>query len=125
MIVGIGIDIVDIPRFRAVLERQQERFIRRVFTAAEQEYCRGFRDPAPHYAARFAAKEALFKALGTGWSQGVKWTDGEVVRQKDAPPTLLLHDEAERIGVRLGSRAAHVSLSHSDNSAVAIVILEH
>lgn len=124
MIVGIGVDIVEIKRLREVLERQQERFIRRVFTEAEEEYCRAHRDPVPHYAARFAAKESLFKALGTGWAKGVSWKDAEVVRAATQAPALVLHGQAEKLCQTLGVRAAHLSLSHSNDSAVAVVILE-
>lgn len=124
MIVGIGVDIVEIERFREVLQRQQDRFIRRVFTEAEQEYCRAHRDPVPRYAARFAAKEALFKALGTGWAKGVGWKDAEVAREAMGAPVLVLHGQAEQLSLTLGARAAHLSLSHSNDFAVAFVILE-
>ncbi len=124
MIVGIGVDIVDIPRLRRALERQGERFLRRVFTAAEQEYCRAHRDPAPYFAARFAAKEALFKALGTGWSQGITWLDAEVRREESGAPRLVLAGRAAEISRSLGTRAIHLSLSHSEETAVAFVILE-
>jgi len=124
MILGIGIDIVQIHRIRLVLERQADRFTKRVFTPAEQEYCRFHRDPAPHYAARFAAKEAAFKALGTGWTQGVSWLDVEVVRRDQAAPVLTLTGGAARHARGLGMQKAHVTLSHSDEAAVAMVILE-
>ena len=124
MIVGIGVDIVDIPRMRRALERQGERFVRRVFTAAEREYCRSHRDPAPYFAARFAAKEALFKAIGTGWAQGVTWLDAEVRREEHGAPRVALTGRAGEISRSLGTRAIHVSLSHSEEAAVAFVILE-
>ena len=124
MILGIGIDIVQIHRIRLVLDRQADRFSKRVFTPAEQEYCRAHRDPAPHYAARFAAKEAAFKALGTGWAQGVSWLDVEVLRPDQAAPVLSLAGGAARHALRLGMEKAHVTLSHSDEAAIAMVILE-
>ncbi len=124
MIVGTGIDIVEIRRIRSVLDRQGDRFLRRVFTADEQEYCRAHRDPAPHYAARFAAKEALFKALGTGWAKGVTWHDVEVRRSPEGVPSLSLAGEASNRAASLQVRTAHVSLSHGEDSAVAVVILE-
>ena len=124
MIAGIGVDHVDIERLRKVLERQGARFLDRVFTPAEQEYCRAHRDPAPHYAARFAAKEALFKALGTGWARGVRWVDAEVLRERKMAPRLQLHGVAAKFGHELGVRAVHLSLSHSDTAAIALVVLE-
>lgn len=124
MIVGIGVDIVEISRLRAALDRQKERFLRRVFTPAEQEYCAGHRDPVPHFAVRFAAKEALFKAIGTGWSKGVSWLDVEVLRSGDGAPAMVLSGEGGRVANRLGAQSIHVSLSHSVENAVALVILE-
>ncbi len=124
MILGVGIDIVDIRRMRIALERQGDRFIQRVFTPGEQGYCRAHRDPIPYFAARFAAKEALFKALGTGWSQGLTWQDVEVLRSNGGAPSLELAGKALEMSGRLGARAVHVSLSHSEEAAVALVILE-
>ncbi len=124
MIVGIGIDIVEIKRLRATLERQKERFLRRVFTAAEQEYCDAHRDAVPNYAVRFAAKEALFKAIGTGWAKGVSWLDVEVLRGPEGPPSITLRGEAQRISEQMAVKSVHVSLSHSVESATAVVILE-
>jgi holo-[acyl-carrier protein] synthase len=91
---------------------------------AEQQYCRGHRDPAPSFAARFAAKEALFKALGTGWAQGVTWRDVEVQRDERGAPRLVLSGRAADLSKKMGTRSAHISLSHSEESAIALVILE-
>jgi holo-[acyl-carrier protein] synthase len=124
MIIGTGIDIVEIRRIRAVLKRQGERFLYRVFTEAEREYCARHRDPAPCFAARFAVKEAAFKALGTGWARGVTWCDIEVGRKPGQAPSLLIHGEARRIADTLRVRKAHVTLSHAEDAAVACVILE-
>jgi holo-[acyl-carrier protein] synthase len=124
MVVGLGVDVVDIQRVREALSRSGERFVRRVYTEAEAAYCGRHRDPVPHFAVRFAAKEALFKALGTGWSQGVRWCDVEVERARGRAPQLVLHGEALRHSQRLGTRTIHCTLSHSDASAVAVVILE-
>jgi holo-[acyl-carrier protein] synthase len=124
MIVGTGVDIVEIRRIRSVLERQGERFVERVFSPGEQQYCRAHRDTAPYYAVRFAAKEALFKALGTGWGKGVTWRDVEVERSTDGVPSLVLRGEARRLAESRKITAAHLSLSHGDDSAVAVVILE-
>ena len=124
MILGIGVDIVDIRRLRRALERQSERFLKRVFTTEEQDYCRGHRDPVPHLAARFAAKEAAFKALATGWAKGVGWLEVEVQRPAGGAPVLVLHGNAQGHGRLLGVQKTHLSLSHSDEAAVAIVVLE-
>jgi holo-[acyl-carrier protein] synthase len=124
MIIGIGLDVIEIHRIREVLERQQDRFRNRVFTAGEQKYCDAHRDPAPHYAVRFAAKEALFKALGTGWSGGIRWTDAEVARNPGQPPTLVLHGEAAQVSSARGAGTLHLTLSHSRDSAVAVVVIE-
>jgi holo-[acyl-carrier protein] synthase len=124
MIVGLGVDVVEIRRIRQALKHQGERFIRRIFTEAEQEFCEARRDPAPHYAVRFAAKEALFKALGTGWAKGLRWQDVEVARREQDAPILVLSRAAERQSQELGTRSIHLSLSHSDDSALAVVILE-
>jgi holo-[acyl-carrier protein] synthase len=124
MIIGTGVDVVEIERFRGVMERLKDRFIFRVFTPEEQQFCKGHRDPVPHFAVRFAAKEALFKALGTGWAKGVTWLDAEVLRERQDAPTMTLHGEARRLSVAKGAHKVHLSLSHSDNWAVAMVILE-
>jgi len=124
MILGTGVDLVEIVRFRKVIERLKDRFIHRVFTAGEQRFCNEHRDPVPHYAVRFAAKEALFKALGTGWAKGVTWLDVEVQRERQDAPTMSLHGEAQRLSEAMGTNKVHISLSHSDNWAIALVILE-
>jgi holo-[acyl-carrier protein] synthase len=124
MIIGTGVDLVEIARFRKVVDRLKDRFILRVFTAGEQKFCMQHRDPVPHLAVRFAAKEALFKALGTGWAKGVTWLDAEVVRERQDAPTMTLHGEAQRLSVSMGAHKVHLSLTHSENWAVAMVILE-
>ncbi len=124
MILGTGVDVVEIERLRKVIERQKDRFLSRVFTPEEQRFCNAHRDPAPHYAARFAAKEAVFKALGTGWAKGVTWLDVEVQRAGQEAPKLLIKGEALKISESLGAQKFHLSLSHSENWAVATAILE-
>ena len=124
MIIGTGVDVVEIPRLRKTMERLKDRFIFRIFTEAEQRFCNSHRDPVPHFAVRFAAKEALFKALGTGWAKGVTWLDAEVLRERPDAPVLELHGEAARLSADRGTRKVHVSLSHTDQWAVAVVILE-
>ncbi len=125
MIVGIGVDITEIARLRTAMQRHKGGFARRVFTPAEQQYCDAHADPAPHYAARFAAKEALFKAIGTGWAKGVKWADAEIQRAADGAPLLVLRGEAGERAKAMGANRIHVSLSHSDDNAIAFVILEN
>jgi holo-[acyl-carrier protein] synthase len=124
MIIGTGIDIVEVARFRKILAGASERFINRVFTPEEQRYCLARQDPAPHLAARFAAKEAVFKALGTGWSQGVKWIDVEVQRREEGTPVILLHGAAQEIAASKGTGKIHLSLTHTSNWAAATAILE-
>ena len=124
MIAGTGVDIVEIERIRAMVSRLNGRFVDRGFTPGEQHFCRRRRDPAPHYAARFAAKEALFKAIGTGWAKGVSWLDCEVVRKDSDAPMIVLRGAAEKRCGQMEVKRIHLSLSHSDNYAVAMVILE-
>lgn len=123
MITGIGIDLVEVDRIRRMLVDHGERFKTRTFTEGESAYCDLCADPAIHYAARFAAKEAAAKALGTGlWSEaGVNWTDIEVVRAPEGKPSLQFHENAARLTAGL---RAHVSISHTKDHAMAQVILE-
>jgi holo-[acyl-carrier protein] synthase len=120
---GVGVDLVQIPRMRAVISRWDERFLRRVFTDAEIAYCRGRRDPVPHFAARFAAKEAGMKALGTGLRLGVKWRELEVRRERGQAPTLELHGRTREIGRARGGRRMLLALSHDGDYALAQALL--
>lgn len=123
MIVGLGTDLVGIERIRGVYLRQKQRFLDRVYTSDEQEYCLSARDPAERLAARWAAKEAVMKALGTGWAKGVDFTH-IAVNSSEGPPRLTLsHRAAEIASARLVERW-HLSLSHSDGMAIAMVIAE-
>jgi holo-[acyl-carrier protein] synthase len=124
MIIGTGVDIVEIERFRKVVERLKDRFLLRVFTEREREFCGTHRNSIPHLAVRFAAKEAVFKALGTGWAKGVTWLDVEVVRERQDPPRISLSGEALRLSQERAVRNLHISLSHTEQSAIAMVILE-
>jgi holo-[acyl-carrier protein] synthase len=124
VIVGLGVDIVEIERIRRVISSAGGRFIERVYTPAETEFCARQRDPAPHFAARFAAKESLFKALGPGWAEGVQWRDVEVERGEGGRPMLVLRGNALAKSVEIGAARFHVSLTHGEGSAVAVVILE-
>ncbi len=121
---GIGVDVVKVERIAEALGRFGERMERRLFTAGELAYCRSFQDPLPHLAARFAAKEAASKALGTGMSQGVGWKDFEVVQPGGRQPRLELHGRGRELFAALGCSAAHVSLTHDGGLAVATVVFE-
>lgn len=123
-ITGIGIDVVEVERIRALLAKHGERFKARTFTEGEVEYCDGCADPAMHYAVRFAAKEAGSKALGTGFAEGVSWLDIEVVRLPTGRPELRLAGGAKELADRQGVARCHVSLTHTKEQAMAQVILE-
>jgi holo-[acyl-carrier protein] synthase len=124
VIVGMGIDVAEVNRIRAVVEAQAERFLKRVYTPAEVAYCEQFKNKYERYAGRFAVKEAAMKALGTGWSRGVRWVDVEVVRQRGGRPTLELKGEAKNIADRLGVKHIAVSITHTAEQAFAQVIFE-
>jgi len=121
-IIGLGLDATDIERIAAAIERYGERFVHRIFTDGEVAYCTRRRVPAIHYAGRFAAKEAAMKALGTGHSQGVLWRDIEVVR-RGGPPQLQLHGGAARRFAAMGGRSSLLTITHSDDLAMAQVLL--
>ena len=121
-IVGIGIDATDIARVAASIDRFGDRFVHRIFTAGEIAYCRRKRDAVSSFAARFAAKEAAMKALGTGHSRGVFWTGIEVVRHH-GPPRLAFHGGAAARFEALGATGALLTITHSDHLAIAHVLL--
>ncbi|HJO39891.1 MAG: holo-ACP synthase [Vicinamibacterales bacterium] len=121
-IIGTGLDATDIPRIERVLERYGERFLTRIFTPGEIAYCQKRRNPAPHLAGRFAAKEAAMKALGTGHSRGVLWRDIEVVRH-GGPPQLKFHGGAARRFGELGAASSVLTITHADALALAHVLL--
>ena len=124
VIVSIGIDIIEIRRVREVL-RRTPRFVERVFTPGERLYCAGHGiAAAQHFAARFAAKEATLKALGTGWTGGIAWQDVEVVTLESGAPALRLSGVARQIYEQSGATRAHLSISHTTEHAIAQVILE-
>jgi holo-[acyl-carrier protein] synthase len=124
VIVGMGIDVAEVKRIASVIESQRERFLRRVFTLDEVAYCEQFKNKYERYAGRFAAKEAAMKALGTGWSRGVRWVDVEVIRQRGRRPTLELRGEAKRIADKLGVKNIAISITHTAEQAIAQVIFE-
>lgn len=120
--IGVGIDLVSVPRVQSILERWGDRFLKRVFTRAEVDYCRSRHSPARSLAARFAAKEAFFKAvsgMGGGSAEGMRFNDVEVVIGADGAPRLITSGGAK---VALGGSRASLSLSHEQDMAVAIVI---
>jgi len=125
LIVGLGIDIAEVGRVKAAIERYGETFLRRVYTANEREYCERFKNKYERYAGRFAAKEAVMKALGTGWGRGVRWVDVEVVREKGGRPTIELAGEAANIAGRLHVKNIAVSITHTAEQAFAQVIFEN
>jgi holo-[acyl-carrier protein] synthase len=124
MIIGTGIDLVEIDRIHRSIQRYGPRFLNRVYTPAEQAYCLRKRKSAESFAARFAAKEAGAKALGTGISFGVSWLEFEVVRQLSGRPSLRFHGRAAQIAARLGIARAALSLTHTATLAQASVVLE-
>jgi holo-[acyl-carrier protein] synthase len=124
MILGTGVDIAETSRIEEGLQRHGDRFTKRIFSAAEIAYCERFKNRAERYAARFAAKEAAFKALGTGWRQGIRWLDVEVVHQPSGKPELVLTGRAQEIARELRVTRMSVSLSHSDRYVMALVVFE-
>jgi len=124
MIVSTGIDMVEISRIEEVFARRGDRFRNRVFTQSEINYCEPRGSRFASYAARFAAKEAAMKALGTGWGDGVGWRDIEVMRGENGGPTILLHGRAKERFQQLGAQKIHLSLTHSRDIAMAQVIFE-
>lgn len=123
MILGIGTDLVAVARIARVLERNP-RFVEKVFSGREQEYCNKKANPAQSYAARFAAKEAVMKALGTGWDKGISFVQIEVIPQISGKPEIELSGAAKAYAESLGIRQIHLSLSHESEYAAANVVLE-
>jgi holo-[acyl-carrier protein] synthase len=124
MIVGTGIDIAEVPRIRKAIERFPGRFLQRIYTAGEIRYCDSKANRVERYAARFAAKEAAMKALGTGWNHGVRWRDCEVVRLPGGRPKIVFHGKAAEFAAQLGVKNSALSISHTVDQAIAQVILE-
>jgi holo-[acyl-carrier protein] synthase len=124
MIVGTGLDIAEIDRIEAAVKRHGAPFLERLFTPGEVAYCEKHKNKFERYAARFAAKEATMKALGTGWSRGVRWRDIEVAREPSGKPTLRLAGAAREIAEGLGVKHVSLSITHSGNLALAQVIFE-
>ena len=125
MILGTGVDLAEVDRIRAAIGRYGRRFIDRIYTPAEIAYVERKANRFERYAGRFAAKEAGMKALGTGWSRGVRWRDIEVVRPKGQRPTIQFHGEAAAVAARLGTKNIALSITHTSEQALAHVILEN
>ena len=124
MILGSGVDICEVPRIEASVVRFGSRFLERIFTAREIAYADRKANRFERYAARFAAKEAGMKALGTGWTGGITWHDFEVVNLPSGRPTLTFHGRAAEVAAKLGVRSVALSLTHTKEQALAMVILE-
>ena len=124
MIVGLGIDIAEVDRIESAIRRYGQRFLQRVFTAAEIDYCQSKANAFERFAGRFAAKEAAMKAIGTGWRRGVSWRDFEVVREPSGRPVIRFSGVAAGFAERLGATRALVSITHTAAQAIAQVILE-
>lgn len=121
---GTGVDIVEIARMTEAIDRFGERLLQRIFTADEIRYCKSTARPVQHFAARFAVKEAVLKAMGTGWSGGISWNEIEVVRSKAGAPGIELTGAAAERAATLGVKRWHISVSHSHEYAVAHAIGE-
>jgi holo-[acyl-carrier protein] synthase len=124
MILGAGVDIIEVTRIRGSYEKFGERFINRVLRPDEIRYCLSHRDPAPFLAARFAAKEAISKAFGTGIGRHLGWQDLEVARKESGEPYVILHDQGLVLLAERGANRVHLTLSHTSQHAVAVAILE-
>ena len=124
MILGIGIDIIEVARVHASVERFGERFLKRILLADEIAYCQSHKTPAPFIAARFAAKEAISKAFGTGIGAKLGWHDMEVKRWESGEPFVALHGNGEKLLQERGGRVVLISLSHTGNYAAAVAVLE-
>lgn len=124
MILGIGTDLAEVNRIRRSIEQYGNRFLHRIYTDQEQAYASSKANSAERFAARFAAKEAGMKAIGTGWRRGVTWKDFEVINEPSGRPTLRLSGVALEIAEALGTRRISVSLTHTAQTAFAVVILE-
>jgi len=123
-IVSLGMDLAQIDRIADVCERRGARFLERVFTPGEREYCEARASRVSSYAGRFAVKEAVMKALGTGWARGVRWRDIEVVRRRGQAPEVLLHGKTAAIAAERGIDRIHITITHDAGVAAAVAIAE-
>jgi len=124
MIIGVGTDLAEVARIRQSIAHFGDRFLNRIYTNGERAYCLSKANSAERFAARFAAKEAGMKAIGTGWRMGVTWKDFEVVNEPSGRPTLRLMGTASKIAESIGTARIVISLTHTSEMAFAVVILE-
>jgi len=124
VIVGVGVDLAEVQRVADLLQKYSGRFAARVFTDGERAYCESMPNPSLHFAARFAAKEAFLKAIGTGLARGISWKEIDIQRLASGQPVLVLTGQAAEELKRLGATRAHVSLSHTQGHACAMVVVE-
>ena len=124
MIIGVGMDLVEVARVARACDRFGERFLQRVFSEEEIRYCQSFADPNPHLAARFAAKEAVSKAFGTGIGSHLGWQDIEVRRRESGQPYAVLHGKGARLLEEMGGKVVHLSLTHTESHAAAVAVIE-
>ena len=123
-VLGVGVDLVENQRIEHSLERFGERFLRRVFTQGEIDYCNSMKFPARHFAARFAAKEAVSKAFGTGIGRAMGWRDIDVQRKESGEPFVVLQGGARELAEARGVSEVWISLSHTDTHAVATIVIQ-
>lgn len=124
MVLGIGIDIIEVARIQSSYERFGERFLNRILHPGEISYCLSYKAPAPFLAVRFAAKEAISKAFGTGIGAQLGWQDMEIGRKESGEPFVILHDEGQKLLAARGGQRILISLSHTQNYATAMAVLE-
>ena len=124
MILGIGTDLAEVDRIGKSIDRFGERFLNRIYTDTERAYALSKANAAERFAARFAAKEAGMKAIGTGWNMGVTWKDFEVTNEPTGRPTLQLRGVALQIAIKLGVKRVSISLTHTAQMAFAVIVLE-
>ena len=123
MIFGIGIDIIEVPRVEK-LTKKDDKFVKKIFTQTEIDYCRKFKNGSQNFAGRFAVKEAFLKAMGTGWSNGLKFNEIETVNDKLGKPEIVLYGRTKEIFSERNLKLSHVSIAHLKDYATAVVIIE-
>ncbi len=125
MVIGLGVDVVKVKEIEQNVDEHRDRYLQRIFTEREIEYSQATADPYQRLAARFAAKEAVMKALGTGWTGEMNWKSVEIINDEiTGRPSIVLHDHAEKLGHQIGLKHALLSFTHTEDEALAVVILE-